>query len=57
VVVSHWQALLTRADQSSMVTAGQRDPAALLALRQVRAHLDFSRGRGALVRRPALHLR
>ena len=43
VVVSHGQALLTMADQSIMVTADLRDPAALLALPQVRAHLDFSR--------------
>ena len=43
VVVSHGQALLTTADQSIMVTADLRAPAALLALPQVRAHLDFTR--------------
>lgn len=43
VVVSHGQALLTLAHQSVMVNADLRDPAALLALPQVRAHLDFTR--------------
>jgi hypothetical protein len=43
VVVSHGQALLSLADQSIMVDGDLRDPAALLALPQVQAHLDFTR--------------
>jgi hypothetical protein len=43
MVVSHGQALLTKADQSIMVNADLRKPDALLTLPRVQAHLDFSR--------------
>lgn len=42
IVVSHGQALLTVKDRSVMVQADLRRPGDLLALPQVRAHLDLS---------------
>ncbi len=43
VVVSHGRALLTVSDLSIMVQGDLRRPADLLALPEVRAHLDFGR--------------
>jgi hypothetical protein len=43
VVVSHGRALLAVSDLSIMVQGDLRRPAELLALPEVRAHLDFSR--------------
>jgi hypothetical protein len=41
VVVRHGQALLTTGEHSIMVQADVRDPVGLLAMPEVRAHLDF----------------
>jgi hypothetical protein len=43
VVVSHGKALLARPGLSIVLRADLRDPARLLALPELRAHLDFSR--------------
>jgi len=43
VVVAHGRALLTETDQSVMVRADARRPADLLAMPEVRAHLDLSK--------------